>query len=78
MKLDRALEIGRGMNLPTIGERYANIVIHAPNMFTYDSINTEIGELNDEMKSEATRLKLSSDDFENMMVEEYLLTLKDK
>ena len=58
MKLSEALEIADICGLETKAEAVNNIIIHSVNLFMYEEINKEIGELVDDAK--ATGVKFSN------------------
>jgi len=66
MKLKEAFEFARACELSTVGESMYNILIHASNLFDYESANAEWNELNEDLK-ELTR-KTGLD--ENSSIEE--------
>nr|DAT57151.1 MAG TPA: hypothetical protein [Caudoviricetes sp.] len=45
MKIQQALEIANDCGLETVGEAILNIVIHAPNLFSYYDVDKELNEL---------------------------------
>ncbi|XZN14430.1 hypothetical protein ACSW9O_15295 (plasmid) [Clostridium perfringens] len=51
MKLKKAIKIGKECGLETIGEAILNIDMHSMNIFSYDEILKEIGELYRDFKN---------------------------
>lgn len=49
MKLLDALELSEACGLTILGEAKMNIELHAPSLFSYDELNNELNELNEEI-----------------------------
>lgn len=45
MKLKEALELADECGLSTVGEAILNVELHAPSLFPYEKIHTELNEL---------------------------------
>ncbi len=59
MKLKDACEIAMDCGLETIGEAVYNIDLHAPSLFGYSEVSTELEELHKEAKEYDKDLSIS-------------------